>query len=120
MDTYRLFIFGNPHDPMYVISPLPLSAKLFMDGLTQTCAALRRRIAELEADNSVLQRANRSASVPPCDRTVTAAYQSSSAAGGSSPGVNGHALLPRGGVGMSIGSPSEVDGYVPGKIGMAG
>ena len=32
-----------------------------MDGLTQTCAALRRRIAELEADNRVLQRASKAA-----------------------------------------------------------
>ncbi|CAM9767632.1 unnamed protein product, partial [Scytosiphon promiscuus] len=31
-------------------------AGLFVDGLTQTCAALRRRIAELEADNSSLRK----------------------------------------------------------------
>lgn len=30
-----------------------------MDGLTQTCAALRRRIAELESDNTLLRRANK-------------------------------------------------------------
>lgn len=90
-----------------------------MDGLTQTCAALRRRIAELEADNSVLQRANKAASVPPYNGTVAAARHSSSAAGGSSSGVNGQALLPKGGVGMAPGSPSEVDGCVSGKTGIA-
>lgn len=34
---------------------------LYLDGLTQTCAALRRRIAELESDNKILQRASKAA-----------------------------------------------------------
>ncbi|CAM9679318.1 unnamed protein product [Choristocarpus tenellus] len=35
-----------------------VEANLFMDGLTQTCAALRRRIAELEDDNQHLRKVN--------------------------------------------------------------
>lgn len=41
-----------------------------MNGLTQTCAALRRRIAELERENRVLQKVNDGVSTAAVSGTV--------------------------------------------------
>ena len=69
-----------------------------MNGLTQTCAALRRRIAELESDNRVLQRASKAAA----------------AAAGGGRGVEAFGTRGRGGTeaeeGMALMSPSGVGG----------
>ncbi|CAM9376130.1 unnamed protein product, partial [Discosporangium mesarthrocarpum] len=56
-------------------------AGLFMDGLTQTCAALRRRIAELEDDNHHLRRVNARASLSSSSAAPTHLSQHTSAEG---------------------------------------
>lgn len=42
--------------PSLVLAHCTKIAGLYVDGLTQTCAALRRRIAELEEDNRALRK----------------------------------------------------------------
>lgn len=83
-----------------------------MNGLTQTCAALRRRIAELESDNRILQRASKAAATAAGGGRGGEAY--GARGGGRADAEEGMVLMSPSGVGGERGGVSE------GRLGVKG
>lgn len=83
-----------------------------MNGLTQTCAALRRRIAELESDKRILLKANKAAVTEVASTVAIAAVGAADRGdkGPSSAQEDGRGMVGKMGVeaeGMVLMSPSE-------------